>query len=222
MNQDLKIEYVDPVFLKPNPWNSNKVGPEMEARLEASLREFGFIRPIVARELVNGDLQILGGEHRTRKAREMGFDSVPVIILKGVTDAQAKAMGLVDNGRYGEDDALKLGAILEEIGQDFFAALPFDNDDLAGILAAAAVDLDDLGFDKESDTGGELPPADAPRPTVTHELMRFKVPVEDRERVEKLINSVIKTKGLSGEQDSLVAAGMALVEIVNAAKPHLG
>ena len=48
--------------------------------------------------------------------------------------------------------------------------------------------------------------------------MRFKVPVEDRERVEKLIQTVIKTRGLQSEQDSLVAAGMALVEVCNAAK----
>ena len=73
----------------------------------------------------------------------------------------------------------------------------------------------------ESDHGLPDPDSLPPRPTITHELMRFKVPVEDRERVEKFIQKVIKDKGLKTEQDSLIAAGMALVEIVNVAKDTL-
>lgn len=191
----------------------------MEARLEASLREFGFIRPIVVRQLTDGTHQILGGEHRTRKAVEMGFDAIPVVVLENVSDKKAKAMGLADNGHYGEDDALKLGEILKDLGEDYLDAIPFDATDLAGIFAASDVDLDSLGFTPEDDLpGASLPAADAPRATPTHELMRFKVPVEDRERVEKFFAYVVKNKGLSGEADSMIAAGMALVEIVNAAK----
>ena len=221
VNAKISIEYFPPEVLKPNPWNSNKVGADMEARLEASIREFGFIRPIIVRQLTDGALEILGGEHRTRKAVEMGIESIPVVVLKNVSDKRAKAMGLADNGRYGQDDALKLGAILAELGEDYLETLPFDEGDLAGIFSSSSVDLDDLGFTEDDDKMGDVPALDAPRPTPTHELMRFKVPVEDREKVEKFFAHVVKSKGLGGEQDSMIAAGMALVEIVNAAREVL-
>lgn len=190
----------------------------MEARLEASIREFGFIKPIVCREIADGVLQIIGGEHRARKAVEMGIESIPVVVLRGVSDQRAKAMGLADNGRYGEDDALKLASILTDLDASMLELLPFDEQDLAGIFASSAVNLDDLGFDETDLSVGDLPDADAPRPTVTHELMRFKVPVEDRDRLEKFIQHVIKSKGFAAEEDSMVAAGMALVEMANAAR----
>lgn len=191
----------------------------MEARLEASIREFGFIKPIVVRVLKDETLQILGGEHRVRKAVQMGIASVPVVILKNIDDKRAKALGLLDNGRYGEDDALKLSAILGDVGTDLMELMPFSEQDLAGIFASSSIDLDHLGFDDDDGAGiGELPPADTPRPTITHELMRLKVPVEDRDRVEKFIQQVIKSNGLAAESDSMVAAGMALVLIINAAR----
>ena len=221
MKQDIKIEYLPPGDLVPNPWNSNHVAPEMRTRLRASIEEFGFIRPIIGRRLADGSVQILGGEHRATTAVEMEIPQVPVVILTDISDKRAKALGLADNGRYGEDDALKLSAILGDIGTDFIDMLPFDEEDLAGIFASAAIDIDDLGFADDEKEIGDLPSADAPRPTITHELMRFKIPVEDRDKFEKYIQKVIKDKGFSAESDSMVAAGMALVVIVNAAREVL-
>lgn len=221
MTKQIKIEYLAPGDLVPNPWNSNRVGPDMEARLEASIREFGFIKPIVVRRLTTDELQIIGGEHRVRKAVEMGIPTIPVVVLEDISDKRAKAMGLADNGRYGEDDALKLAEILGDLEPELLELLPFDDQDLAGIFASSSIDLDALGFDEDDKPAGDLPSADAPRPTITHELMRFKVPVEDRERVEKFMAHVVKTKGLAAEADSMVAAGMALVEIINVARESM-
>lgn len=192
----------------------------MEERLRASILRFGFYKPVIARELPGGNLQILGGEHRWRVASAMGLETIPVVNLGQVTEKQAKTIGLADNGRYGDDDSLRLAEILRDIGKDEVELLlPYSEEDLAGMFAASEVDLDSLGFDEE-----ELSPADdllTPRATVTHELMRFKVPVEDRDRVQKFIEHVIASKGLKSEEDSMVAAGMALVEIVNAAKESM-
>lgn len=220
MTTQIRIDYLPPGELKPNPWNSNHVGPEMEARLEASIREFGFVKPIIVRRQGDGALQIIGGEHRVRKAIEMGIESVPVVVLEGISDQKAKALGLADNGRYGEDDSLKLASILGDLGADLIGLLPFDEDDLASIFSSSKIDLDDLGFDDDAPSP-DLPTADAPRPTITHNLMRLKVPVEDQERVEKFIQHVIKSKGLDSEPDSMIQAGMALVEIVNVARESM-
>ena len=67
--------------LRPNPWNTNHVTPENEEKLRASIARFGVFKPIICRELQDGTLEILGGEHRWQTARDMGLDTVPVVNL---------------------------------------------------------------------------------------------------------------------------------------------
>ena len=215
-----KITIVDvPVDdLSPNPWNSNSVGPEMERKLEASMKRLGCYKPIVVRQK-GSTLEILGGQHRWQTAKRLGYTTVPVVNLGTMPDRKAKEIGLADNGRYGEDDALKLADILRDIGaEDATTFLPFSNDDLAGIFAAEKIDLDDLDIDDGGHDKSLEDIAAAPRSTITHALMRFKVPVEDQERVESFFKHVITREGLGKEEDSLIAAGMALVAIVKAAR----
>ncbi|MEZ6841329.1 ParB/RepB/Spo0J family partition protein [Acinetobacter baumannii] len=66
-------------------------------------------KPIVVRQLDNGTLQIIGGEHRALVAKQMKVDKVPAFNLGKISDVEAKEIGLLDNGRYGSDDALKIG-----------------------------------------------------------------------------------------------------------------
>lgn len=219
MTTQIEIQHVPTGQLKPNPWNSNVVGPEMERRLEASMKRFGCYKPIVVRTLADGSLEILGGQHRWQTAKNLAHETVPVVNLGQMPDRRAKEIGLADNGRYGEDDALKLASILKDVGEDEVVQfLPFTADDLAGIFAAESIDLDDLDI-KDDDDGKSLEDIGAaPRATITHALMRFKVPVEDQERVEAFFKHVITKEGLSKEEDSLIAAGAALVSIVKAAR----
>jgi len=220
----IDIVHVAPEQLQPNPWNSNVVGPEMEQRLDESIKKFGVYKPIICRELEDGSLQILGGQHRAASAQRQGLETVPVVNLGAMSDRKAKALGLADNGRYGEDDALRLSSILKDVGLDYEVTdfLPYSDKDLAGIFAAGDIDLDGIGIDPADESAHtDLPEAMSVRPTITHELMRFKVPVEDRERVQALFDRVIKQQGLATEQDSLVAAGMALVAVAKAAEEVL-
>lgn len=229
MTNKISLLHLPPGQLQPNPWNTNKLSPEAEGKLENSLLEFadigGLYKPVICRELPDGSLQILGGEHRSRAAARMGIATIPVVNVGPMSDARAKALGLADNGQYGHDDAAGLAALLAELKLEdgLLEILPYSDEDLAGIMASVSIDLDDISLGDDANTAPGLPdPNDLPpRATITHELMRFKVPVEDRDWVEKLFQKVVKDKGLKSEQDSLVAAGMALVEIAKAAKEHL-
>ncbi|WP_197483973.1 ParB/RepB/Spo0J family partition protein [Comamonas thiooxydans] len=220
----LKIIYVPTGHLRPNPWNSNVVSPEMEGRLRNSLKQLNFYKPIIVRELDDGTFQILGGEHRWRAAKDLGHEQVPVICLGKIDDKQAKLIGLADNGGYGIDDVTRLNSVLQDIGmEDVAAMLPYTEDELAGMFKAVdEIDLSKIGFDADVDPLDDVTPAPAERPVKLTELMRFKVPVQDREAVEKLIKKLIVARGFDKEEDSLVAAGMALVEVANAAKSNLG
>lgn len=203
--------------LEPNPWNSNHVSPENEKKLDASLKRFGLFKPVLVRELPNSRLQIIGGEHRWSAAKRLGYTTVPIINLGRITDHRAKEIGLADNGRYGEDDTLQLGALLKELGADNIADfLPYTSTDLENIFTATSIALDDLDLDGDK----KLPDLNTPPPAPTHQLMRFKVPIADVAWVQALVEREMKAGGFTKE-DSLSNAGNALVNLLNKAKENL-
>lgn len=215
MSKQLNLLNADINTLQPNPWNTNVVSPDNEEKIKQSLMRFGMFRPIIVRELEDepGVLQILGGQHRWTVAKELDYKEVPVINLGLIDDTKAKEIGLVDNGRYGEDDTVALAELLKDIGSDDIEKfLPYTDKELENIFAASSYSLDDLDLDDDSE---ELPSlADlASKPAQTHQIMRFKVPVEDAAMVQKKIETVMKAQGFSGD-DSMTNAGNALVHIL--------
>lgn len=222
MSDRINLEYRATASLKPNDFNSNVVSPENEEKLRASIDRFGFTKPIVCRELPDGQLEILGGEHRWKVAGQMSIDEVPIVNLGRVDDKRAREICLVDNGRYGADDAWKLADILKSIGDhdELLSFMPFSDAELASVLSSTSIDLDDLEIDEDEDDD-LIPDTTLPQTKIqTHQLMRFKVPVEDAERVQKLIERTMKTQGYT-ESDSLTNAGDALVFLLtNNEKSH--
>ncbi len=213
MNQLPTQSTVATASLRPNPWNTNHCSPEAEEKIRNSIRRFGLFKPIVVRTLDDGTLEILGGEHRWQAAQDLGMTTVPVVNLGKVPDKTAKEIGLVDNGRYGEDNAVELAQLLRELDvSEVSSFMPFSNDELASIFATETINLDDLTFDTESDTPtlAEIP--DSP-PVQTHQILRFKVPLDDAHRVYEVIERVMKEQGFTKE-DSLTNAGNALVHIL--------
>jgi ParB/RepB/Spo0J family partition protein len=203
---------VDVKRLRPNPWNTNVVSPDNEAKLDESLKRFGIFKPILARQ-VGKELEILGGQHRWEAAKRLGLGTVPVINLGSLDDDTAKEIGLVDNGRYGVDDAEGLANLLKNLGKpsDLATFLPYSDKELEVIFKTDELDFDSLDIDGDDDEI-ELKPTEVSSGP-THQIMRFKVPVEDAEWVSSLISKVIKSQGLT-DSDSLTNAGDALVHVL--------
>ena len=203
--------YADPKTLKPNPWNSNIVTPENLLKLENSIQKFGVYKPVIVRELEDGSLEILGGQHRSQVAASLGVPEVPVVSLGPLDEVTAKQIGLVDNGRYGDDDVLKLSEILKDIGDidEIMSWMPLDQEDMTAIFNADNLAFDDL----ELSDADELPSLDGNTADQTHQLMRFKVPLEDAARISELIERVMKKQGFT-EEDELSNAGNALVHLL--------
>lgn len=207
----MKIASVNPLEIAQNPWNSNVVSPDNERKLDASLTRLGMFKPLVTRRLPGGQLQVLGGAHRLAAAIRMGMEEVPIIDLGTVSDKKAKEISVVDNGRYGTDDATRLADLLKSLDADageLESFVPFSGDELTAIFASSSISLDDLGFDKE----GEDPMPTIPTAPKTHQIMRFKVPIEDAERVSAVIEKIIRDQGFK-DSDSLTNAGDALVQL---------
>lgn len=195
--------------LSPNPWNSNRLTPDAETKLDTSIQRFGFVKPIIVRQLEDGTRQILGGEHRWHSAQRMGMAEVPVVNLGLISDEKAKEIGLIDNARYGMDDAALLADILKSLGDndDLASFLPYSTRELEAIYATAKVDVEDLTVDDSDEVRID---DDLPELSATHQLMRFKVPVGDAEWISNTLSHVMKTQGFT-ESDSLTNAGDALV-----------
>lgn len=80
---DLCIQNIEPARIqgcKNNPKLHNRV---QMAKIRESIREFGFINPV----LLDENLEIIAGHGRVAVARDIGMRDVPAIILSHLTDA---------------------------------------------------------------------------------------------------------------------------------------
>jgi len=92
---------------------------EALSELEASIREFGVLQPLLVRPMSDGSYKIVAGERRWRAARRAGLSEVPVII-KSLTDAQAAAIALIENLQREDlnpiEEAAGIKKLIEEYG----------------------------------------------------------------------------------------------------------
>lgn len=114
MNQTtLNLEYRNIEALIPYTNNSRTHSDAQVTQIAASIREFGWTNPV----LVDGDNGIIAGHGRVLAARKLGMDSVPVIELAHLNEAQRRAYIIADNKlaeNAGWDDELlrlELGAL---------------------------------------------------------------------------------------------------------------
>ncbi len=211
-----EIAYVNPSELKFNPWNSNEVSPENMEKLKKSISDLGFNSSVVVRqvEITHGEyfFQILGGQHRVMAAIELGFDSIPVINVGEISDAKAKTITLADNSRYGVDNSYKLSEILEELKlttDDITKLLPLQEKDLQVMMKAIKIDLDTL--EMPEDIKHPIVEEKITKPTKTHEIISFKLPLRDAELIRRMIETTIKEQDLDdGCSEDKIVAGNAL------------
>lgn len=107
--------------LKPYDNNAKRHTREQLAAVEASIREFGFRNPIIAWHNEDGVAEIVAGHARAAAAKAIGMPSAPVVFCDDLTDAQRRALTLVDNQTTmmtGWDDDM-LAYELDVLAQDF-------------------------------------------------------------------------------------------------------
>jgi len=207
----MSLVSIDPCKLNYSHWNVNSVSPANQAKLEKSLEKLGQFRPVICRETDAG-LEVIAGEHTSKAMIARGAKSIDVYNLGRISDEKAKAISIADNRQWGSEDGLALAHLLKELeDQDLVEFMPYTEEDLTEIFSATEIDLDGLGFDEESDSD-EKDLDDILKETVTHEVMRFRVPIQEREFITQVIEAVIRRKGLS-DPDAMINAGDALVQI---------
>lgn len=106
-----------------NDWNPNYMTPFEKESLKYGLEHDGWLASQAL--LVWGTDEkgtkkniIIDGEHRYTVAKELGFKEAPMVLLKKLTQAQAKALTVKMNGKRGSFNQDELGALLRSIQYD--------------------------------------------------------------------------------------------------------
>ena len=134
--------------LVPYVNNARTHSPEQLTKLRSSLREFGFINPVI----IDRDFNVIAGHGRIAAAKEEGITEVPCVFVDYLTEAQKKAYILADNRMAldaGWDEELLRIEIESLQGADFDVSLTgFGEDEIADLFAGdGEKDVKDDDFD---------------------------------------------------------------------------
>ena len=151
MNTTTEMQLIPIEKLVPYINNARTHSPEQITKLRSSLREFGFVNPVI----IDKDFNVIAGHGRITAAKEEGIKEVPCVFADYLTEAQKKAYILADNRMAldaGWDDEL-LRIELEELQcLDFDLALTgFDDKELSDLF-----DTDTEAKEDDFDVSAEL------------------------------------------------------------------
>ena len=142
-NKTTHMEMVAVEKLVPYVNNARTHSPEQINKLRSSLREFGFINPVI----IDKDYGVIAGHGRLMAAKEEGITEVPCVLVDYLTEAQKKAYIIADN-RFAQDagwDEELLRIEIESLQAEAFdvSLTGFEDQEIADLFAS------------DNDTGAE-------------------------------------------------------------------
>ena len=150
MNTTTEMQLVSIDKLIPYINNARTHSPEQIKKLRASLREFGFINPVI----IDKDFNVIAGHGRLLAAKEEGIKEVPCVFVDYLTEAQKKAYIIADNRMAmdaGWDEEL-LRVEIEALQAEAFdlSLTGFDDTEIAELFGDDTdVQEDDFDVDEE-------------------------------------------------------------------------
>lgn len=151
MKSTERLEKVNIDKLVPYARNARTHSKEQILQLRSSLREFGFVNPVI----VDKNLNIIAGHGRVLAAKEEGITEVPCVFVEHLTEAQKRAYIIADNRlalNAGWDTEMLSVELADLQGVDFdLSLLGFDDSELNKLLGS----IDDVK-DDDFDVDGEL------------------------------------------------------------------
>lgn len=126
MNLSYELVEMDIKDILPAPYNPRKITKEMLEQLKASIRDDGYLEPIVVNRRTGF---VVGGNQRLKALKELGVKKVPVRLID-VDEDREKIINIRLNKVEGEWDFPKLKELLVE-------------------LDTGAINIEDTGFSFE-------------------------------------------------------------------------
>lgn len=136
--------------LVPYVNNARTHSKEQITKLRSSLREFGFVNPVI----IDREFNVIAGHGRILAAKEENIEQVPCVFVDHLTEAQKKAYILADN-RFALDagwDEEMLRVEMEALqDMDFDISLTgFDEAEIADLFAADDNEAQEDDFDEDA------------------------------------------------------------------------
>jgi DNA methylase/ParB-like nuclease family protein len=119
-------------LIKLNPRNARTHTAGQIEQIAKSIRAFGFTNPL----LVSEDLELIAGQGRWTAGMQLGLDTVPVIVVAGLSPARRRALAIADN-RIAQNARWNRERLAIEIPE------------LAGLLSTEGLDISILGFEPD-------------------------------------------------------------------------
>ena len=156
------VDHLPVAALKPYDRNARTHSPKQIRQLAASIEEFGFTNPV----LIDSNRRIVAGHGRVDAAKLLGLDTVPVICLDDLNEAQIRAYVIADN-KLAENagwDRELLGLELQ-----YLTELEIDFDATITGFEVAEIDIlvGELEVVADEDPADEVPEVDESEPPVT-------------------------------------------------------
>lgn len=134
--------------LRPNPWNPNEMSPFMVEKARESIRQFGFVDPVLVRFAAGeSQLEIIDGEQRWRASIAEGMHEIEVTNLGMIPDSVAKQLTIVLNETRGTFDRAELGRLIadlirtdEAVAEATRAVLPYTDREIDAYVKAGEFD----------------------------------------------------------------------------------
>ena len=168
----MNIEYKKLKALTPYEKNTKKHDKTQIANVAESIRQYGFVQPIV----VDKNDVIVIGHCRYEAAKKLKLETVPCVCVDELTDEQVKALRIVDN--KSNESPWDMEFLADELAEVDLSAFDFD------------FGLEDEGKDYSPDEFGDdftLPDGDKPEIC----QMTFTLHQRQKELIEYAI-SVVK------------------------------
>jgi DNA methylase/ParB-like nuclease family protein len=119
-------------LIKLNPRNARTHTARQIEQIAKSIRAFGFTNPL----LVSEDLELIAGHGRWKAGMQLGLDTIPVIVVAGLSPARRRALAIADN-RIAQNARWNRERLAIEIPE------------LAGLLSTEGLDISILGFEPD-------------------------------------------------------------------------
>lgn len=142
MGKIAEVQQVTIEKLIPYVNNAKIHGDDQITHIASSIREFGFLNPII----IDRDFNVIAGHGRIMASKKLGLSEVPCLFVEGLSEAQRKAYILADN-KLGELAEWNMELVTSEL--EALKDMDFDID-LTGF------DMPEIEFDEENEI--EEPP----------------------------------------------------------------
>lgn len=158
-----KVGVVSVAKLVKAPWNYKTDDTVMLAKLVANLRRNGQLELVKVRDLPDGSLEVVDGNHRVDAFNILGWTSVLAYRLGEVTVEDAQRIALELNETRFRSDHLRIAEIVGSLSakypmDDLESTLPYSRDDLQSYLDTVQAEAVRVAAEQGAAAAEALPP----------------------------------------------------------------